>query len=350
MSDIKKHTHIKVLVVIIMILLIFSTFYFTKENTNTIREHRTKEVLENRTEYIGNNSNVVKILNEIDLSPKIKYKSAELQTQAKPYSITINYYEDSNNKEDEEVIYENEFSKVAFVTFSLVKNLDNINIKFKNKKNLEKTFSYSRDDGDKILGESLWDASRSKEKYENFLKKLKYIYPKSINELVDNTVLEKNNESVKEKNKDSFFIIATKVHDFYYEENFLKVFTTTSTEHYKIDGNTAVFVKGEITNSAITYEKDSEKGYILSKYQKSKDGVDLIPSIKKYCTLPVSGKEIEGLAPKITNYLSNSDELIEIQKSKLVKYIRDNKLNINYLKKHEGDNKVPLSKSSRSLN
>lgn len=347
MSDIKKHTYLRVIVVIIMILFIFSTFYFRRENINNVREYSTKDILEYKTKYLEDNSDIINILSGIDISERIKFKSVVLDTNKAPHKVTLNYYEGATNDNNaDRVIYENEFSKISIIMFSLVENLDFININFKNKSGLEESFSYSRSNMENVIGNPLWNISNSKKEYNRLIEQINIMYPRSISELVYNTEIKENGDEIKEESKDRFSIIATKIHGYYTEEEFLKVFTTTSIEQYRLEGTTAIVTSSKIVNAAITYKKDSVKGgYTLEEYERSKDGVDLIPSIKKYCILPVSKKKIEGLAPKITNYLSNNDELLEIQKSKLVKYSKDNSVNISYFKKHEGDSKVPLFKN-----
>lgn len=78
----------------------------------------------------------------------------------------------------------------------------------------------------------------------------------------------------------------------------LKVFVTTYGATYRLYGNVLDIESGGVIPVAITYRKDSNGNYRLEKYEQAGDGADFVPSIREFCTMPVSGKKIRGLAEK----------------------------------------------------
>ena len=51
-----------------------------------------------------------------------------------------------------------------------------------------------------------------------------------------------------------------------------------------------------VVPAAITYVKNADGTYTLSDYKQAKDGSYFAPSIEDFCTMPVSGNTIVGLA------------------------------------------------------
>ena len=52
-------------------------------------------------------------------------------------------------------------------------------------------------------------------------------------------------------------------------------------------------VGGSIIPAAITYTKNADGSYKLDKYLEARDGSDFSKSIKEYCIMPVSQKEMK---------------------------------------------------------
>lgn len=342
MADKRKYLYMKFTIVISIIILIIScALYFRNENINDTNKSKFNEILKYRTEHIGNNSKLLNVINNINLPDKLVFGGLDIKTEKTPYKIIIRFSELKDNSENN-IIYKNDFAQTSFKLFSLVKNLDIVEINIDKTDGSERVFNYSRKTADKVVGGSIWEFSSSGEKYEELINIIENAYPNVIDKLVYETELEKGKEDSKHYLPGDFFIITPKVHASYYEEDRLKVFVTTDFEYYKIKGKTVTAISGGISNSAITYKEDEEKGYVVEKYERASDGADLIPSIKKYSTLPVSRKQIEGLASKITGYLSNSDEIMEMQKKNLIKYIKENDLDIAYMKEYEGAEETPI--------
>lgn len=111
-----------------------------------------------------------------------------------------------------------------------------------------------------------------------------------ILKLVYKTEIEKNQNM---KYNGGFLIVAPHVHGSYEEGNELKVFVTTYASAYNLYGKLVTEGSGGIVPSAITYLKHSDGSYSLKKYEQAQDGSYFAPSIKKFCTMPVSGKKLK---------------------------------------------------------
>jgi beta-lactamase regulating signal transducer with metallopeptidase domain len=142
-----------------------------------------------------------------------------------------------------------------------------------------------------------------------------------IEKLVYDTEIERDSASNK---RGGFIIVAPKVFGSYEEEDMLKVFVTTYSARYKLYGNTLSEEGGSIIPSAITYRKDNSGGYILEKYEQARDGSEFGPSIRKYCTMPVSEKEIKGLADKIFKHYGDYEDIRVLLHVNLYKHLKKN--------------------------
>ena len=121
-----------------------------------------------------------------------------------------------------------------------------------------------------------------------------------------------------------FTIVAPKIFGSYEEGDLLKVFVTTYSATYKLYGNELEQVGGSIVPSAITYKKDSNGNYLLEKYEQAKDGAYWLPSIKEFCTMPVSGKKIPGLADRIIDHYGKRDDIHTLHYDNLFKHLKAN--------------------------
>lgn len=161
-----------------------------------------------------------------------------------------------------------------------------------------------------------------------------------IEQLVYDTEIERDSASNK---RGGFIIVAPKVFGSYEEEDLLKVFVTTYNARYKLYGNTLSQEGGSIIPAAITYRKDDNGGYVLEKHQQARDGSEFGPSIREYCTLPVSGKEIKGLADKIFNHYTDYDDIRTLQYENLYKHLMKNGITDAALTNSQGEIKFSMS-------
>ncbi len=121
-----------------------------------------------------------------------------------------------------------------------------------------------------------------------------------------------------------FTVVAPKIFAYYEEEGLLKVFVTTYSATYRLYGNVVDMVSGGVVPSAITYKKDDSGKYTLTGYQHAQDGSHFAPSIRKFCTMPSSGKQIPGLADKILKHYSDYGDIRALQRDNLNKHLKAN--------------------------
>ncbi|MGI6677835.1 MAG: M56 family metallopeptidase [Dehalobacterium sp.] len=143
----------------------------------------------------------------------------------------------------------------------------------------------------------------------------------TIEKLVYDTVIETESASNK---RGGFIIVAPKVFGSYEEEDRLKVFVTTYSARYKLFGSTLSKEGGSIIPAAITYRKDDTGRYILEKYEQARDGSEFGPSIREYCTMPVSGKKIKGLEDEIFKHYTDYGDIRTLLYDNLYKHLKKN--------------------------
>lgn len=93
---------------------------------------------------------------------------------------------------------------------------------------------------------------------------------------------------------------------------------------YRLYGNVLDEVGGSVVPSAITNKKDGNGNYVLKKYENARDGSDFVPSIREFCTMPLSGRRIQGLADKIIRHYGNRDDIHKLQLENLYKHLKAN--------------------------
>ncbi|RXE57849.1 M56 family metallopeptidase [Acetivibrio mesophilus] len=141
-----------------------------------------------------------------------------------------------------------------------------------------------------------------------------------IEKLVYDTEIEMNSDP----ERGGFTVVAPKIFGSYEEENLLKVFVTTYSARYKLFGNALSEEGGSIVPVAITYRKDDNGRYVLEKYEQARDGAEFASSIREYCTMPVSGKKIKGLADKILKHYSDYQDIRDLMNDNLSKHLKKN--------------------------
>ncbi|WP_411679701.1 hypothetical protein [Clostridium thailandense] len=70
----------------------------------------------------------------------------------------------------------------------------------------------------------------------------------------------------------------------------------------------------------------------------AKDSTEFTPSIKAFCTMPVSRKKISGLSDKIVKYYGDYKDILKLNEDNLAKYLKAN-----------GQTGVSLQKASGEL-
>lgn len=161
-----------------------------------------------------------------------------------------------------------------------------------------------------------------------------------IENLVCKTIEENGGGYIKE----NILIVAPKIFEYYEDENKLKVFTTVFISNYSLKEKIVELESGGISTYAITYTKGESGAYELEELKPALDGGLLESSIRELCTMPVSNKEIKGLADKIIDY--DYTELMDLEKVKLMMYLQEQNLKgVSLLERgyNEPDKVIPLT-------
>ncbi len=120
----------------------------------------------------------------------------------------------------------------------------------------------------------------------------------------------------------SFIVVAPHVFASYQEQDRLKVFTTAQTSFFQLKSDIAELRSDGITSFAITYKKDQDGKYHLESLEPSMDGGMFAESIRNFCTMPVSGEQIPGLADKIINHYKDYADLKPLLKENLANHLK----------------------------
>jgi len=148
-----------------------------KDKRAVINDKMISNLLEHRSKYIGDASNVGNLLDKLPYGEN--KKGMELETDSKPYGITINY-----RLEDMEASSENTIKSIkpvlqdnALILFSLIENVDTV--KF-NILPVNVKVQFERSEMQKYFDRGLWEYSSSKEYFKEFLMDIYfkiYIFP-----------------------------------------------------------------------------------------------------------------------------------------------------------------------------
>ena len=141
--------------------------------------------------------------------------------------------------------------------------------------------------------------------------------------------------------ENGFKVTSIKLFDYSLEENKLKIFVTVYDETYTINEKEVMCVGGSVMCKAITFTGNTvqQGGYIdVNNYisnpaevVNSSDGSLWQPSIEAFCTTPITGKKIEGLANKIIRHYSDYSDLQRLQREHLIQTLNENGFKDMYL-------------------
>ncbi|SKC84345.1 M56 family metallopeptidase [Maledivibacter halophilus] len=315
-----------------------------------------EEISKYKTPYVGDNSKVSNIASLLPVPNRyFTQRYISMETGNKPYGLTI-YYELASDKKykgkwpitSSNSIVEMNSRKNALVVFSMIDNLDKVTFTFRNSKSegeLEESkyntaFTFQRSTFEKEYGDLselvdnlalLEDAltkkvivKESEIDYFDISKEIKlgnfsYNGTDDVEKLVYDTEIEKHKTS-----REGFTIIAPHIFGSYEEDNKLKVFVTTFSSHYRLYGKVLSQEGGSVIPAAITYVKNSDGKYSLEEYKEAMDGSDFASSIKEFCTMPVSGKEIKDLADKILDHYGDYEDIMKLERKNLIKHLKAN--------------------------
>ena len=168
-----------------------------------------------------------------------------------------------------------------------------------------------------------------------------------VTALIDQTAKERLPDYMRShyRTDGDIFVPAPAIHAFVQEDNKLKVFITNYSALYQINPQTktVMSLSGGIIPAAITYNKNDQGKYMVEQYQEPEfHGALLQKSIEAFCTMPVSGKKIEGLAGKIITG-SNHESIHQLHKQRLIDILNRNGLTGYSFIHYEGDTPTPLN-------
>lgn len=163
--------------------------YPTKATATTIqlkpKENRTysaEDLWSARTQYVGDNSAVGKIVMALSLPGNLKYDGFELFTKEHPYAVSVNLKTDTETRNAYTgVLNEVPFQRNAIIMFSLIENVERIIFTLDDGQN-PYSVDYTRDWAEYLMGGSLYKRT---ETYEGFGKLAKEISIKISNKIED---------------------------------------------------------------------------------------------------------------------------------------------------------------------
>ena len=135
-------------------VLIFSLVSNPKGNAKDVSiysGYNITKLMKNKTSYVGNNSKDAALISAMFLTDGINQKTIELQTKKQPYGMTINYEKNNSTYLEDNTMY-NYLYRNSIMLFSLIDNVDNINCKISNGTQVQITYSFSREETDKLMG------------------------------------------------------------------------------------------------------------------------------------------------------------------------------------------------------
>lgn len=158
-----------------------------------------------------------------------------------------------------------------------------------------------------------------------------------IEQLVYDTAIKKYSRPDEE-----FTVVAPTIFGSYEEDNKLKVFVTVFSSRYRLYHKTLSEEGGSVIPAAITYTTDADGGYTLDEYLEAMDGAYFSKSIKRFCVMPVSKKEIPGLSDKILVDYRDNTKRSELLRKNLINHLKDNNQK-GIILKLRTDEMVPLT-------
>lgn len=114
-------------------------------------------LVNNKTQYVGNNGKVVALIDALPLPEGIVRDTVELQTENKPYGITINLVlNDAHNIIKSGAISTQDFHRNSILLFSLIDNVDIIEFHLRDNtgdyKGATYGYNYTREMTEKLMG------------------------------------------------------------------------------------------------------------------------------------------------------------------------------------------------------
>lgn len=167
----KKPTFWIVIVALVAVLAVCIGLAVNPHNNDSF----TDNLLQYRTEYIGDNSKVGGIISALKYPDKVTYHSFELYTEGPPLMVTVkldtgtetrNFYTGAMN--------EGPFRKNAIIMFALIQNAEYITFELDDGTN-PYSMQFTRDMADRFVDGDVWSYSSSPEQFETLLQMVESI-------------------------------------------------------------------------------------------------------------------------------------------------------------------------------
>ena len=124
--------------------------------------------------------------------------------------------------------------------------------------------------------------------------------------------------------RQGFSIMAAKILGSYKQGSKLKLFARIEDSEYSLYGNKLSYLSGSSMPVAVTFAQSTNGTYQMEKFEVPKDGTFFSPSIRKFCTQPVTGDVIQGLADKLIASDSYGQELEQLEYQHLAYHLHKN--------------------------
>jgi len=116
--------HVALIAALVVGVGIFTHLITSQPDDKTL----ASRLLENKTEYLGNNSKVGGIISLLTFPKNIVFDSFELFTDSEPYALTINLKTDTETKNlYSGEAHQQQFEDNAIIMFALIGNVEYIN-------------------------------------------------------------------------------------------------------------------------------------------------------------------------------------------------------------------------------
>ncbi len=167
----KKPLFWMVLAVAVLVVAVGVGLISNPTDENIEAALKSETYMNDRTEYVGNASKVTGIINKLTFPGDVSYDHIELQTENKPYAITI-YLQTDEGMLDEAMVSDSvQYQENTLMLFSLIGNADEIiyNLSDGSKSN---TMLFSRSWANTVIGGDIFKTSENHSSYVKFLSRL----------------------------------------------------------------------------------------------------------------------------------------------------------------------------------
>jgi beta-lactamase regulating signal transducer with metallopeptidase domain len=152
----------------VIIVIIAGVIFITNPKTKAEPKSYEETLYSYKTPYVGDNSKVSNIVQNLPLPEGYVYNGIELQTNKKPYGVTVKYKHESKNVVtlDGDSLY-NLLYRNSIIMFSLIENVDYI--EFKSEIN---TKTFTKDMADELIGKDVYSLSKDIDTFKQFINTL----------------------------------------------------------------------------------------------------------------------------------------------------------------------------------